>query len=167
MYTGLLIFYLMEKLKLKLLNIDGDGYHLQASVKINGKSALVIVDTGASRTVFDKHEIRNYLKKEEVEEHDKLSTGLGTNSMQSQVVTLGSFALGKIKIENYGSVLLDLQHVNHTYTAIGLKKVVGVLGSDILVKYSGVIDFSKKTLTLKKPTVRKKSASKKKPLRKR
>jgi predicted aspartyl protease len=70
----------MEKLKLKLLNIDGDGFHLQASIKINGKAALVIVDTGASRTVFDKTEIRKYLKKEEIEEHDKLSTGLGTNS---------------------------------------------------------------------------------------
>lgn len=152
----------MEKLKLKLLNIDGDGFHLQASVKINGKSALVIVDTGASRTVFDKTEIRAYLKKEEIEEHDKLSTGLGTNSMQSQVVTLGSFSLGKIKIENYNSVLLDLQHVNQTYTAIGLKKVVGVLGSDILVKYSGVIDFPKKSLSLKKISLRKKTGAKKK-----
>jgi hypothetical protein len=141
----------MEKLKLKLLNIDGDGYHLQASIKINGKSALVIVDTGASRTVFDKSEIRKFLKKEEIEEHDKLSTGLGTSSMQSQVVTLGSFSLGKIKIFNYNSVLLDLTHVNQTYSAIGLKNVVGVLGSDILVKFNAQIDFRTKTLVLRKP----------------
>lgn len=141
----------MEKLKLKLLNIDGDGFHLQASVKINGKAALVIVDTGASRTVFDKSEIRKFLKREEIEEHDKLSTGLGTNTMQSQVVTLGSFSLGTIKIFNYNSVLLDLQHVNQTYAAIGLKNVVGVLGSDVLVKFNARIDYGTKTLSLQKP----------------
>lgn len=151
----------MEKLKLKLLNIDGDGFHLQASVRINGKAALVIVDTGASRTVFDKTEIRKFLKKEEIEEHDKLSTGLGTNSMQSQVVTLGSFSLGAIKIFNYNSVLLDLQHVNQTYSAIGLKNVVGVLGSDIMVKFNAKIDFGAKTLALHKPAAFKKSSKRK------
>lgn len=167
-----------EKIALKLLNIEGDGYHLQARVKINGKSALVIVDTGASRTVFDRTEIGQYLKKESIAENDRLSTGLGTNSMQSQFVVLGSFSLGKVKIENYNAVVLDLGHVNQTYTAIGLKSVAGVLGSDVLVSMNAVIDFKKKSLTLfpaaqkskkriVKKAAKKKASTKKVPAKKR
>jgi hypothetical protein len=120
-------------------------------VKINGKPALVIVDTGASRTVFDKTEILKYLRTEEIAEHDRVSTGLGTSDMQSHVVTLGSFSLGKLKLEKFPAVVLDLQHVNHTYAAIGFASIAGVLGSDVLVGYKAVIDFRKKSLSLTVP----------------
>lgn len=148
------------KIPLRLLNIEGDGYHLQAKAKINGKAALVIVDTGASRTVFDKTEIKRYLKTEAIAEHDRLSTGLGTSSMQSHFVVLGSFQLGKLKIENYDAVILDLQHVNQTYSAIGFSPVAGVLGSDVLVSMKAVIDFRKRTLTLHPPKLKMKRAKK-------
>lgn len=139
------------KIPLRLLNIEGDGFHLQAKVKINGKPGLVIIDTGASRTVFDKTEIVNYLHAEEIAEHDRVSTGLGTANMQSQVVTLDSFTLGKLKLEKFPAVVLDLQHVNQTYAAIGLASIVGVLGSDVLVSHKAVIDFNKKSLSLTTP----------------
>lgn len=151
------------KIPLKLLNIEGDGFHLQARVKINGKPALVIVDTGASRTVFDKTEIMKYLGTEQIAEHDRVSTGLGTSDMRSQVVTLDSFSLGKLNMKKFPAVVLDLQHVNHTYAAIGFASIAGVLGSDVLVGYKAVIDFRKKSLSLSVPkkTTKKKSAKKK------
>jgi hypothetical protein len=150
------------KIPLRLLNIEGDGFHLQAKVKINGKPALVILDTGASRTVFDKTEILKYLRTEEIAEHDRVSTGLGTSDMQSQVVTLDSFTLGKLKLEKFPAVVLDLQHVNQTYAAIGFASIAGVLGSDVLVGYRAVIDFRKKSLSLTMP----KKLVKKKPVKK-
>src|SRR5688572_27058180 len=127
------------KVPFQVLNIEGDGFHLQVKVKINGKPALVIIDTGASRTVFDRTEIAKYLHTEEIAEHDRVSTGLGTSTMQSQVVTLGSFSLGKLKLEKFPAVVLDLQHVNQTYTAIGFAPIAGVLGSDVLVDNKAVI----------------------------
>lgn len=151
------------KIPLKLLNIEGDGFHLQARAKINGKPALVIVDTGASRTVFDKTEIMKYLGTEQIAEHDRVSTGLGTSDMQSQVVTLDSFSLGKLNLKKFPAVVLDLQHVNHTYAAIGFASIAGVLGSDVLVGYKAVIDFRKKSLSLSVPkkTTKKKSTKRK------
>ena len=147
-----------EKISLQLLNIEGDGFHLQAKAKINGKAALVIVDTGASRTVFDRTEILKYLKKEAISENERLSTGLGTNSIQSQFVVLGSFSLGKVALKKYNAVVLDLGHVNQTYSAIGLKSVAGVLGSDILVQMNATIDYKKKVLTLFPPAAPKKKS---------
>lgn len=140
------LFIMAIKIPLRILNIEGDGFHLQAKIRINGKPALAIVDTGASRTVFDKTEIAKYLKTEAIGEHDKLSTGLGTNSMQSQFVVIGNLTIGKLKLENFDSVILDLQHVNQTYSMIGLPSIAGVLGSDILVSMNAVIDFRKKTM---------------------
>jgi hypothetical protein len=168
MNSNLLFLYqiMTIKIPLRLLNIEGDGFHLQARVKINGKPALVIVDTGASRTVFDQTEIKKYLKSEEIAAHDRVSTGLGTNSMQSQVVTLGSFSLGKLKLASFPAVVLDLQHVNLTYDAIGFPAIAGVLGSDVLVANNAVIDFRKKELLLRQPKNKPKNKPKKKAVKK-
>jgi predicted aspartyl protease len=154
------------KIPIRLLNIEGDGFHLQVKIKINGKVANAILDTGASKTVFDKTRLDNFLKKEKVTEHDRMSTGLGTASMQSHVVVLSKMSIGKLDMLDYAGVVLDLSHVNQTYEMIGLKPIDAVVGSDILHQYKAVIDFSKKTLTLnlpaKKKAVKKKKAAKKK-----
>lgn len=164
-YFSSLLFLdqMITKVPLRFLSIEGDGYHLQARIKINGKSALVIVDTGASRTVFDKSEIERYLKNEKIAEHDKLSTGLGTNSMESHFVVINKLELGKIRMEDFDAVILDLKHVNQTYSSIGIKPVAGVLGSDVLVAFNAVIDFKKRSLTLYVP--QKKKGAKHKPVK--
>jgi len=137
-------------LQLKVQAIGGDGYHLITTILVNGISARMVVDTGASRTVFDKVRIESLEKKRKRKLHNKLSSGLGTNSMESHLITLGEIQLGKFKIRKYKSVLLDLSHVNNSYLQLDLKPVEGVIGSDILKKYRAVIDFRKKKLFLKK-----------------
>jgi hypothetical protein len=155
------------KIPLQVLSIEGDGFHLQVKVKVNGKAALMIVDTGASRTVFDKAQIAAYLQLEQIAEHDRVSTGLGTASMQSHVVTLGRFTLGKLQLNQFPAVVLDLQHVNQTYDALGFSPIVGVLGSDVLVAHKAVIDFHKRSMALQPLKIAvKKSAAKKKAAKK-
>ena len=163
------------KIPIRLLNIEGDGFHLQVKIKINGKIANAIIDTGASKTVFDKTRIEHFLKKETLTEHDRMSTGLGTASMQSHSVMLNKLSVGKLDILDYHGVVLDLSHVNQTYVAIGLKPIDAVVGSDIMQEYKAVIDFSKKLLTMslpaktkvaKKKVVKKKAAVKKKSAKK-
>ena len=134
---------------MKLLKIDADGFHLSIRTRINGKIAHLVVDTGASRTVFDKERIKKYFKKEEITSLEKLSTGLGTSSMQSHQTTIEKFEIGKLILTNYDAILLDLSHVVDSYASIGLKAVEGVLGSDILKKNGALIDYQKKELILR------------------
>lgn len=134
---------------LKILDIAGDGFHLMIKLYINKKVANVIVDTGASKTVFDKGRIEKYVTDKTFEKHDSLSSGLGTNTMKSEQVVIKKIKIGEFEIENYKTILLDLSHVNNSYEQIGLKHVDGVLGSDILLKYNAVIDYEKKFLKLK------------------
>ena len=140
---------MISTIPFKILNIDGEGFHLMIKIKINNKVSNLIIDTGASKTVFDKHRIKNFVSEKKFDTHDKLSSGLGTNSMESQLVTLKKIKIGEVEILNYHTILLDLSHVNQSYEQIGLKPVDGVLGSDVLLKYNAVIDYEKKILKLK------------------
>ena len=133
----------------KILNIDNEGFHLLMKLKINGKVANVIVDTGASKTVFDKTRIEKFVKERHFDVHEKMSSSLGTNTMQSQIAFLKKIKIGEVVIENYKAVLLDLSHVNQSYEQIKLAAIDGVLGSDILLKYKAVIDYEKKVVRLK------------------
>src|SRR6267378_1021205 len=97
-------------ISIKLLSIEDDGFHLQLKIRINGKPANVLVDTGASKTVFDKERVKKF-KKKKFDRHEKFSTGLGTSNMESHSTLISSIRIGKIEIKNYSAVLLDLHHV--------------------------------------------------------
>lgn len=138
-----------ELIPLKFLAIEGDGTHLLIAIKINGKKANMLVDTGASRTVFDINSISKFTSKKKFGKNNQLSTGLGTNSMQSHNTILKKIKIGKLNIENFEAILLDLKHVNESYEKIGLGTIDGVLGGEILVNFKAVIDYGKKQMKLK------------------
>lgn len=127
--------------------MDGGGYHLGLKVNLNGKNAFLLLDTGASRTVFDKNQIEQY-NTSQIELLDEKSTGLGTSSMDIHTTEVSTLEIGTKKIENITLALIDLSHVNETYEKLGFKKIQGVLGSDVLYKYNAVIDYGKLELTL-------------------
>jgi predicted aspartyl protease len=133
------------EIPIKVLKLE-DGFHLLISVRVNGKSARLLIDTGASKTVFDKGRCAQFLSADKFEKHDKLSTGLGTSSMKSHLALISKITLGKIDIKNYKTVVIDLSHVNVAYGQINQKPIDGVLGSDILKKYKAVIDYGKRKL---------------------
>jgi hypothetical protein len=130
--------------------IEGDGFHIKLNIKINRQEATMILDTGASRTVFDENRIVDFIGDDLLEDHDRLSTGLGTTTMASKKVMIKIIQLGKLDISNYQATILDLQHVNQSYEKLELDPIDGVLGGDILYDYNAVIDYSKKKLILNK-----------------
>ena len=138
----------MNVIKLELLAIEEDGYHIFISSVINGLEARLLVDTGASRTVFDAVRIKAFLPKENhnFEKIDKLSTGLGTNTMESHTVVLEEFSLGETTFLGYLAVVLNMEHVNKSYLLLGNPPIDGVLGGDLLHELKAVIDYRKKQL---------------------
>lgn len=138
------------KVPIEILPIEDDGFHLMLKAKINGKKANLIIDTGASRTVFDESLIKGFLPDEydEFETNEKLSTGLGTNTMQSSAFNLKSLRLGELNIKNYMAVILDLTNINESYSKLKLPLIHGVIGGDLLQKYKAVIYYKSRTLKL-------------------
>ncbi len=133
-----------------LIEIEGDGFHLMLNIRINRKKANMLLDTGASRTVFDTESILRFLpeKREAFEKNEKLSTGLGTNTLESQITELKSIKIGDLRIKNYRAVFLNMSHVNESYSKLGLPAIDGVIGSDLLTEHKAIIDYGKKLLRL-------------------
>lgn len=136
-------------LSIDILPIDESGYHLCLSVTVNRKKCRLVLDTGASRTVFDRDEIMRFVKEGTTEIEGKLSAGLGTDQMETHSVVLKKFKLGRITLENFEALALDLKVLNESYEKLGHGRVIGVLGSDILYSHKAVIDFGKRRLTLR------------------
>ncbi|MCB0401365.1 MAG: clan AA aspartic protease [Flavobacteriales bacterium] len=135
-------------LPIQIIAIEDDGFHLLTSVTLNGKPASMIIDTGASRSVFDENRIVQFLGHNNLEEHDRLSSGLGTNTMTSKKVKLDNLTLGDLQLVNYDATILDLGHVNTSYEKLELEPVDGILGGDILKDYQAIIDYAGKVLVL-------------------
>ena len=136
-------------LPLKLIPLDQEGFHLMLKAKLNNKVAALILDTGASKTVFDKDKITKYVSHNQFEKNEHFSTGLGTDTMESHSVIIRKFHLGGISIDNFKLVLLDLQHISNSYQQMGLPAIDGVLGGDVLRMLKARIDYSKLTLTIR------------------
>lgn len=136
------------KVPLELINLHNDGFHLLVEVVVFGKPFHVVLDTGASKTVLDKNFTEMHLKGNELKISDRLSTGLGTNSMESHTVILPLLKIGNLKIKNFEAAVLDLSTISHAYLSLNLPPVIGVLGGDILLKYQAIINYKKLHLKL-------------------
>lgn len=136
---------------LEFISIESDGVHLIIQAQINNIQSRLLIDTGASRTVFDQNRIEHFVPEPDAQENEQLSTGLGTNEMKSQILTLDSLTIGNFTIKDYPSVIIDMGHINQSFEAIGLPPIDGVIGGDILLEYKALIDYRKKELRLRFP----------------
>lgn len=138
----------MIEIPLQIIDLQDDGFHPLVEVVVFGKPHTVVLDTGASRTVFDKSILLEANNEIALTDTDKLSTGLGTNSMSSSKLVLHDLHIGSLHIPNFEVAVLDLSHINNAYSQLNLPLILGVLGGDVLMKYKAVIDYGKSTLLL-------------------
>src|SRR5262245_36731325 len=94
--------------------LDEGGVHLLIDAIINGNAIKLLVDTGASKTVFDKKRIKKLFGKKRFKRHQGLSIGLGTSRMKSHIIVMDTFSIGELHINNFESVLLNLNNVNRS-----------------------------------------------------
>ena len=137
------------RVPLQLINLQNDGFHLLVEVVVFGQPFNAVLDTGASKTVLDKTTVENHINMGDLLSSDKLSTGLGTNSMQSFILNLPSLKIGKLNLEDFEAAVLDLSSISVAYESLELPPVIGVLGGDILQQYNAVIDYGNLQLTLR------------------
>ncbi len=136
------------EITINIINIENDGFHLIAEGNINGTTARFVVDTGASRTVFDKDKIFNYIDNPEFSKKEGISAGIGGTDISSFIFTINELSFGELKINDYQAVAMDLSNVNDSYAMIGLPPIDGVLGGDLLRKYNAVISYRLKKIRL-------------------
>ncbi len=132
----------------RLQSIEEEGYHILVDAEINRRPARLLIDTGASRSVFDTNRFSRFVEQHEFRPDEKLSAGLGTSSMQTMKVTVDELCLGECLIRYFETILLDMSHVNSSYERLGLPQLDGVIGSDLLVQLQAQIDYRKRRIIL-------------------
>jgi predicted aspartyl protease len=136
---------------LQIIDLHDDGYHPLVEVMLFGKAFIVVLDTGASKTAFDQSMLAEASEATSITASDRLSTGLGTNTMESFTATIKGMRIGSLKVAAFEVAVLDLSTINIAYSQMGHPQVLGVLGGDILMKYKAVIDYGKQSMKLTKP----------------
>ena len=136
------------EIPINIISIEGDGFHLIAEGRINDKVARFVVDTGASRTVFDKDRILNYINNPDFAEKEGLSAGIGGTDISSFIFNIDELSFGDLKITDYQAVAMELTNINASYEMIKLPPIDGVLGGDLLRKYNAVISYKLKKIRL-------------------
>jgi predicted aspartyl protease len=128
---------------LELINLQDDGFHLWVEVVVFGKKFNAVLDTGASKTVLDKSIVEQHISTDELLLSDKLSTGLGTNDMESHTVVLSTLKIGRLKLTKFEVAVLDLSAISTAYKSLNLPPVIGVIGGDILHSHRANISYEK------------------------
>ncbi|MCF6332476.1 MAG: aspartyl protease family protein [Draconibacterium sp.] len=136
------------KIPLHLIELEEDNFHLIVTTTFSdGTNGNWVIDTGASKTVFDKTLVGKYAILED--EPDEVHTiGIGESLLETSMALLNTVQLEKLKIGDMKVALLDLSHINELYSKAGNLKICGLIGGDFLMKYRAMIDYNKRLLIL-------------------
>jgi len=145
----------MAKFPIELIELEHHNYHLLVEGKFeDGEKGHWIVDTGASKTVFDKG-LEKYYKKIEPEfEEEYQSAGISVGMVETSVGEINYLAFGELKVKNFKVALIDLGHVNEIYKKYRSIRICGLLGSDLLNEFACVIDYRYRTISFSTPRKR-------------
>lgn len=131
---------------LTVIPIEPGGVHLLMHAIINGYKANVLIDTGASRTIIDLSRAGYYLENNEILKYEKFFTGMGAGKIDTYVTTIPQLALGDTVMKDLEILLIDMSSLNASYALYDMPRLDMVLGGDLLLKLSAVIDYQNKTL---------------------
>ena len=133
---------------IQLLDIEGEGFHIMVRGMIHGKEASFLIDTGASRSVFDPKTITAFIEDIQFEKKEGLSAGVGSSDLESATFVIDRLGIGALEITDYEGVALDLENIHEMYGKLGLPHIDGIIGGDLLRRHKAVINYRSRKLRL-------------------
>jgi predicted aspartyl protease len=124
------------------------GFNLYVDGSVNGKKAKLMVDTGAFATLLHSRFVRGL--KIPISETPFSSTGVNLKSRGVQMATISRFSIGSMDMRDKKVGVINLEGLIHGGLLDASPPVAGLLGSEILRRHHGILDFGTKTLYLKR-----------------
>jgi predicted aspartyl protease len=123
------------------------GDNLYVDGKVNGLPAQLMVDTGAFATLLHRPFVRRM--KIPTRETEFSSSGVNIARDGVQVALIKRLSVGTFEIRGKEVGVIDLEGLIHGGMLEATPPVAGLLGSEILQRHHGIIDFGTRTLYLK------------------
>ena len=133
---------------IQLLDIEGEGFHIMVRGMIHGKEASFLIDTGASRSVFDPKTITTFIEDIQFEKKEGMSAGVGSSDLESATFVIDRLGIGALEITDYEGVALDLENIHEMYGKLRLPHIDGIIGGDLLRRHKAVINYRSRKLRL-------------------
>ena len=121
--------------------------HLVADCLINGVSAKLIIDTGASNSCIDLNSVEKFSV--QIENYEDQASS-ATEKIKNMYISNGnSIDIVGFSIENLKLFVFDMDHINKTIKENESIKIHGIIGNDIMDRHEAIISFSEKKIYLK------------------
>lgn len=135
------------KIPLNIVHLDNANCHIIIKSEIlSNNNCWWIIDTGASKTVFDISQSQMYENLGNVPKVDYKSAGINGEIENVCIGKLNNLKLQDYEFCNLEVALVDLVQINKIYQPIVGHDIVGLIGGDFLDKYSAIIDYGKREL---------------------
>ena len=134
-----------SKIDIEIARMDNDyNIHLIVNANIKKRNIRLLIDTGATHSCIAKHIVDDMaaLETEDVDKLLNLSEEI-TDIEQKKMIKIPRLQVGDFYINNYFYLITDLTHINMMYENMDIQPIDGLLGSDILLKYKAMIDYSR------------------------
>ena len=139
------------QLPIQLLDIEGEGFHVLVKGMINGMEANFLIDTGASRSVFDPTVIARFVENPQFKKKSGITAGVGSSELESSTFIIDTLTLGDIEIKDYEAVALDLENIHENYRKLGLPAIDGIIGGDLLYRLKATLNYRLRKIRFTKP----------------
>ncbi|MEI7523086.1 MAG: aspartyl protease family protein [Mariniphaga sp.] len=136
----------MQEILVEIVELEENTYHPLVQAEFPGlDNYWWVVDTGASKSVFDETMTNCYLI--DNDEH-VMATGLGKEMVETNSGRILQFKLSGTNFGELKVALIDFIHINNEYAKFSDKRIIGLIGSDFLFTQNAIIDFQNKKITL-------------------
>lgn len=129
------------KVPLELVKIDINSYHIFISAVINDVACDILIDTGASRTVFDLKCISSHPV--DIDADEIITSGLGPGRIDTLAGVLKNFTISDHTWQKINAIFMDFSHINDLYSKMSQKTIAGLIGGDFLYSTKARIDYKK------------------------
>lgn len=137
------------QVSLSIIKLDRMSFHIIAHAMINDIPVNLVIDTGASRSVFSREYLQEHLILK-INEGDEIhSAGISAEKIKVKMATAATFAIGLLMLTEFPVMLINLKKINKLYNRVAGMSIHGLLGSDFLMEMNAVIDFGKSVMILK------------------
>ncbi|HOZ15098.1 MAG TPA: retropepsin-like aspartic protease [Tenuifilaceae bacterium] len=132
-----------KSIPFELVELEPESYHILVDATINGEPVKLIVDSGASRSVFDKI----YDSGQRIEGiSETVAVGFMSDNVNIELASIPSLIVVGVKFKDFPIALADLSSLRELYKSITGFNVAGLLGCDFLVQNVSTINFRSKKI---------------------